>query len=155
MCGMSLAAVAEDFRQRHADIEILSLDESGATVDEAAQTLGIPPDAVAKTLALHRGEEVILLVTRGDTRIDNRKYRDTFHEKARMLKPEEVEPLTGHPVGGLCPFGLKGSPRIYMDESLQVHEYVYPAAGDRFHAFRIATRQLEDMTGAQWVDVCR
>lgn len=152
---MSVEAVQADFRQRHADIPILRLEESGATVEEAAQTLGIEPDAVAKTLALHLGDGVIILVMRGDTRIDNRKYRDTFHEKARMLKFEEVEPLTGHPVGGLCPFGLKGHPAVYLDESLRVHEYVYPAAGDRYHAFRIATRQLEEMTGATWVDVAK
>lgn len=152
---MSVEAVAADFRQKHADISILRLGGSGATVEEAARTLGIPPDSVAKTLALHLGEDVILIVMRGDARLDNRKYRQTFHEKARMLRCEEVEPLTGHPVGGLCPFGLKGNPVIYLDESLRGNEYVYPAAGDRYHAFRIATRQLAEMTHAGWVDVCR
>jgi prolyl-tRNA editing enzyme YbaK/EbsC (Cys-tRNA(Pro) deacylase) len=72
-----------------------------------------------------------------------------------MLSFEEVEPLTGHPVGGLCPFGLKGSPKIFLDESIRRHFFVYPAAGDRYHAFKISPAELEALTGGQWVDVCR
>lgn len=151
---MSLQSVEDELGKRAPDIKIIKLDESGATVDEAAATLGIEPGSVAKTLSLHLGEDVILLVMRGDARIDNKKYKKTFGAKAKMLSFEEVEPLTGHPVGGMCPFGLKGSPSVYLDESIRHNEFVYPAAGDRFHAFKIAVKRLEELTGSKWVDVC-
>ncbi len=154
MWKLSVDTVKADFEAKGADIEIFELDDSGATVEEAAKTIGVPADAIAKTLALHLNEEVIILVMSGNARIDNKKYRGFFHAKARMLAHDEVEPLTGHPVGGLCPFGLRGRPPIYLDETLRKHEYVYPAAGSRYHAFKISTKQLEELTGAQWADVC-
>lgn len=152
---MSIEAVKNDFKEKNADIEIFKLDESGATVEEAAKTIGVDADTIAKTLALHLGNSVIIVVMSGNARLDNRKYRDTFQTKAKMLSFEEVEPLTGHPVGGLCPFGLKGKPAIYLDESIRRHEFVYPAAGSRFYAFKISTKALEELTGAQWVDLCK
>lgn len=152
---MSLKTVADEFEKRAIDIEIFKLDESGATVEEAAKTIGVDPDSIAKTLALHLGEQVIIVVMSGSARIDNKKYRQTFHAKAKMLSFEEVEPLTGHPVGGLCPFGLNGKPAVYLDKSIKRHLDVYPAAGDRYHAFKIGTTKLEELTGAQWVDVCK
>ena len=151
---MSLQSVTDEFKRKSVEIEIFKLDESGATVEEAAKTIGVDSDSIAKTLALHLGDRVIILVMRGNSRIDNKKYRQTFQAKARMLSFEEVEPLTGHPVGGLCPFGLKGKPAVYLDQSIRRHEFAYPAAGDRYHAFRIGVKQLEELTGAEWVDVC-
>lgn len=151
---MSFQSVAEEFKNRALSIEIFKLDESGATVEEAANTIGVDPDSIAKTLALHLGDLVIIVVMCGNTRIDNKKYKQTFRAKAKMLSFEEVEPLTGHPVGGLSPFGLKGKLDVYLDESIRQHDFVYPAAGDRYHAFKISTRQLEELTGADWVDVC-
>lgn len=152
---MSFQTVTDEFKNRSVNIEIFKLDESGATVEEASNTIGVVPDSIAKTLALHLEERVIIVVMSGNARIDNKKYKQTFQAKAKMLSFEEVEPLTGHPVGGLCPFGLKGKPAVYLDESIRRHEFVYPAAGDRYHAFKIGTRQLEELTGAKWVDVCR
>jgi prolyl-tRNA editing enzyme YbaK/EbsC (Cys-tRNA(Pro) deacylase) len=152
---MSVEAVKNDFKSKNADIEIFKLGESGATVDEAAQTIGVDADSIAKTLALHLNDEVIIIVMSGNSRIDNKKYRDTFHAKAKMLSHEEVEPLTGHPVGGLCPFGLKNNPAIYLDKSISSHEFVYPAAGSPYYAFKVGTDILEMLTGAKWVDICK
>lgn len=151
---MSLQSVTDEFQRRSIPIKIFKLEESGATVDEAANTIGVDPDSIAKTLALHLGDRVIIIVMSGNSRIDNKKYRQTFQAKAKMLSFDEVEPLTGHPVGGLCPFGLNGKPDVYLDQSVRQHENVYPAAGDRYHAFKIAVKQLEELTGAEWVDVC-
>jgi prolyl-tRNA editing enzyme YbaK/EbsC (Cys-tRNA(Pro) deacylase) len=152
---MSLENVKKELESKNADIKIFRLDDSGATVDEAAETIGVDGDEIAKTLALHLNDEVIIIVMSGNSRIDNKKYRDTFHAKAKMLIPEEVEPLTGHPVGGLCPFGLNGSPKIFLDKSIEKHEFVYPAAGSPFYAFKIATDTLEKLTEAKWVDISK
>ena len=152
---MSIEAVEKELREKGADTQIFPLEESGATVEEAAQTIGVEADAIAKTLALHLKEDVIIVVMSGAAKLDNKKYRESFGAKARMLSYEEVEPLTGHPVGGLCPLGLKGSPKIFLDQSIHRHPFVYPAAGDRYHAFRIAPKELEELTGGQWVDVCK
>ena len=152
---MSVADVKKDFEEKHADIEIFKMDDSGATVEEAAKTIGIDEDSVAKTLSFHLDDKVLIVVMSGNSRIDNRKYKDMFHSKAKMLSADEVEPLTGHPVGGVCPFGLKGNPTICLDESLRRHKYVYPAAGSRYYAFKIDLESLEKLTNAQWVDVCK
>ena len=152
---MSLESVKNDFKIKNADIEIFKLGESGATVEEAAHTIGVDADSIAKTLALHLDENVIIIVMSGSSRIDNKKYRDTFHAKAKMISFDEVEPLTGHPVGGLCPFGLNGDPKVYLDNSLRKHEYVYPAAGSPFYAFKIKTDTIEELTGAKWVDISK
>lgn len=152
---MSLESVQKDLESKNAGIEIFGLDESGATVEEAAATIGVEADQIAKTLALHLDDEVIIVVMSGNSRIDNKKYRDTFHAKAKMLSHDEVEPLTGHPVGGLCPFGLVGKPRIFLDQSIKKHEFVYPAAGSPFYAFKIEVSALEQLTGAAWVDIAK
>lgn len=109
---MSIEAVVKEFEEKSVDIKIFALNESGATVEEAAKTIGVDSDAIAKTLALHL-DGIIIVVMSGRARLDNKKFRATFQTKATMLSFEEVEPLTGHPVGGLCPFGLKGSPKIF------------------------------------------
>lgn len=151
---MSLETVRDEFREKKADLEIFEMGE-GATVEEAARSIGVDADSIAKTLSLHLGDEVIIVVMSGKVKLDNKKYKEVFHTKAKMLAPEEVEPLTGHPVGGVSPFGLRGRPAVYLDESLRRHDYVYPAAGDRHHAFKIRTRQLQALTDADWVDVCK
>ena len=151
---MSLETVRNDFREKQADVQIFEMSE-GATVEEAARSIGVDADSIAKTLSLHLDGEVIIVVMSGKVKLDNKKYKDIFHSKAKMLAAGEVEPLTGHPVGGVSPFGLRGRPAIYLDESLRRHEYVYPAAGDRHHAFKIRTLRLQELTGARWVDVCK
>lgn len=152
---MSVEDVKKEWQAKNVAIEIFSLNESGATVEEAAAVIGVEADAIAKTLALHLNGDVIIVVMSGGSKLDNKKYRTSFGQKAKMLSFEEVEPLTGQPVGGLCPFGLKGNPPIFLDESIRRYPYVYPAAGDRFHAFKITPDELERLTEGKWVDVTK
>ncbi len=130
-------------------------ETSTATVGLAAEALGIEPGRVAKTLALRLQDAVILLVTRGDARIDNKKFREAFKTKVKFLTDDEVEDLTGHPAGGVCPFAPKEGCRVYLDRSLRAFDPVYPAAGARNNAVRISVDELRRLTGGQWTDVCR
>lgn len=150
---MSLASVTDFFATRAPDIAIQRYATSTATVALAAEALGVVPGQIAKTLSLRLDDEVVLLVARGDARIDNRKYKDTFGQKARMLGLDEVERETGHPVGGVCPFGLTRPLRVFCDVSLKAFGEVFPAAGAPDAAVRITPAQLAELTHAQWVDV--
>lgn len=151
---MSLENVKKFFLDRSLEDPTFTLDESGATVDLAAKTIGIEPYLVAKTLALHVKEKNILIVVRGDARIDNKKFKQRFNTKARMLPFEEVETAIGHPVGGVCPFGIKAGVEVYIDESIKNFEYVYPAAGSKNSALKIEPEKILELTNASWVDVC-
>ncbi len=134
---------------------IIKLEQSTATVDLAAAALGVEPGMIAKTMSFYQGEQVILILTEGTARIDNRKYKDTFHIKAKMIPFEEVEEAVGHAPGGVCPFGIKEGIKVYLDESLKQFETVYPAAGDDHSAVRLSVSELAQVTGASWVDVCK
>ena len=134
---------------------IIELEESSATVQLAAEALGVEPGMIAKTMSFYQGEQVILILTEGTARIDNRKYKDTFHIKAKMIPFEEVEAAVGHAPGGVCPFGIKDGITVYLDESLKQFETVYPAAGDDHSAVRLSVPELAQITGAFWVDVCK
>jgi len=152
---MSLESVRA-FLEAHApDIAIIETQESSATVALAAAAHGVAPARIAKTLSLRIGERVVLLVARGDARLDNRKAKAAFGGKPRMLDAEEVAELTGHPVGGVCPFGLARPLPVYCDVSLQAFDEVVPAAGSTRSAIRIAPLRMAALTGAQWVDVCQ
>lgn len=151
---MSLENVKKFFLDRGLKDPTFILDESGATVDLAAKTIGIEPYLVAKTLALHVKEKNILIVVRGDARIDNKKFKQRFNTKARMLPFEEVETTIGHPVGGVCPFGINAGVEVYIDESIKNFEYVYPAAGSKNSALKIEPEKILELTDASWVDVC-
>lgn len=143
------------FLAAHApDIEILELDGSTATVEMAAREHGVTPAQIAKTLSLRIKDRNLLLVTCGDARLNNRKVKDTLGGKASMLAPAEVLALTGHPVGGVCPFGLATPLPVYCDLSLQSFEEVVPAAGSTNSALRIEPKRLAALVDAQWVDVC-
>ena len=151
---MSLQSVRAFFQSRQLDIPIIELDVSTATVELAAQAHGVEPGRIAKTLAFRLGDgRVVLLVASGDRRIDNRKFKDAFG-KGKMLPADEVVALTGHPVGGVCPFGLAQPLPIYLDVSLQQYDVVLPAAGAVHSAVRITPAQLAEVTGGEWVDVC-
>lgn len=152
---MSLASVKAFFAEKAPDITVIETGQRTATVAEAAAALGLPPARIAKTLSLRRGDEVFLVVTRGDARLDNRKAREAFGGKVRMLAANEVEALTGHPVGGVCPFGLARPLQVYCDVSLQAFDDVAPAAGSIDSAVRISPARLAELTGARWVDVCQ
>ncbi len=144
------------FLAAHApDIAIIDQGASTATVLEAAQTLGVQPGQIAKTLSIRVGEQVMLIVARGDARLDNRKSKDALGGRPRMLGAEEVEALTGHPVGGICPFGLTRPLPIYCDVSLRDFDLVYPAAGSRTASICLSPDRLAALTGASWVDVCQ
>ncbi|OHX20006.1 YbaK/EbsC family protein [Chromobacterium sphagni] len=152
---MSMESVRQFFSSQALDIAIIELTVSTATVAEAAAAHGVEAGRIAKTLAfrLNDGREVIL-VARGDARIDNRKFKDAFG-KGKMLPPEEVEAITGHPVGGVCPFGLARELPIYLDVSIQAFDEVLPAAGAVHSAVRISPQRLREITTGQWVDVCQ
>ncbi|MBL8416727.1 MAG: YbaK/EbsC family protein [Dechloromonas sp.] len=152
---MSLESVRQFFAARQLDIPVIELEVSTATVALAAEAHGVEPGRIAKTLAFRiGGGQAILLVARGDARIDNRKFKDALG-KGKMLPAEEVVALTGHPVGGVCPFGLANDLPIYLDLSLQAFDEVLPAAGAVHSAVRLTPAQLAEVTGGQWVDVCQ
>lgn len=152
---MSLETVRAFFADKAPDITVIELATSTATVAEAAAGHGVAPAQIAKTLSIRIGDQVALVVTRGDARLDNRKAKAVFGGKVRMLDLGEVESLTGHPVGGVCPFGLAAPLPVYCDVSLQAFDEVFPAAGSTNSAVRIPPGRMAELTGAAWVDVCQ
>ncbi len=152
--AMSLDSVRAFFLANAPDIKPIDNGTSTATVAEAAQALGVMPAQIAKTLSLRIRDEVVLLVTRGDARLDNRKTKDRFGARPRMLDAVEVEAITGHPVGGVCPFGLASPLPVYCDISLQAFEAIYPAAGSRTASVRLTPWRLFALVGTDWVDIC-
>jgi prolyl-tRNA editing enzyme YbaK/EbsC (Cys-tRNA(Pro) deacylase) len=152
---MSLESVRAFLAQRAPDLEVIELPVATATVALAAEAHGVEPGRIAKTLSLRVGERNLLVVARGDLQLDNRKLKSVFGGKARMLEAAEVLALTGHPVGGVCPFGLATALPVYCDVSLQAFDDVIPAAGGLHTGVRIAPQRLAELTGATWVDVCR
>jgi prolyl-tRNA editing enzyme YbaK/EbsC (Cys-tRNA(Pro) deacylase) len=117
--------------------------------------LGVEPGRIAKTLAVRVGDHLFLLVARGDARLDNRKCKDTFGARPRMLGAEETFELTGHAVGGVCPFGLTTAVPVYLDQSLHAFDTVYPAGGSLNTSVEVPTEQLFELVGERWVDLCR
>ena len=152
---MSLESVRAWLADHAPDIAIITQAASTATVAEAAETLDVLPGQIAKTLSVRIGGAAMLIVTRGDARLDNRKTKDALGGRPRMLGAEEVEALTGHPVGGVCPFGLAEPIPIYCDVSLRDFQIVYPAAGSRTASVRLTPDRLATLTDAGWVDVCQ
>ncbi|WP_256849756.1 YbaK/EbsC family protein [Pantoea sp. Fr-CA_6] len=151
---MSLESVRQFFAEHAPEIEIIELAESTATVGIAARAHGVTPGEIAKTLSLKVKNDVVLIVTRGDARLDNRKLKAALGAKARMLSVDEVINWTGHPVGGVCPFGLENPLTVYCDVSLRSFEEVLPAAGAIHSAVRITPQLMAELTNARWVDVC-
>lgn len=152
---MSLDSVRAFFEEEAPDVAIIQQAASTATVAEAAATLGVEPGRIAKTLSLRVNDRVVLVVTRGDARIDNRKTKIALGNRPRMLGAEEVEAITGHPVGGVCPFGLATPLPIYCDVSLKAFDRVYPAAGSRTASVCLTPDRLAELTGAEWIDICQ
>ncbi|CAK6496635.1 hypothetical protein PANNVG_03022 [Pantoea sp. Nvir] len=151
---MSLESVRQFFAEHAPDIDIIEMSQSTATVEMAARVHGVAPGQIAKTLSLKVKDEVVLIVTRGDARLDNRKLKAALGAKARMLSVDEVVNWTGHPVGGVCPFGLENPLKVYCDESLRRFDEVLPAAGAVHSAVRITPQRMAELTQAQWIDVC-
>ena len=152
---MSLESVRAFFAEKAPDIAVIELATSTATVAEAADGHGVAPGQIAKTLSIRIGEQVALIVTRGDARLDNKKAKAFFGGKVRMLDLAEVEALTGHPVGGVCPFGLQAPLPVYCDISLKAFDEVVPAAGSTHSSVRIAPARMAALTEATWADVCQ
>ncbi|MDU9413535.1 YbaK/EbsC family protein [Pseudomonas sp. zfem005] len=152
---MSLESVRAFLAEKAPELAIIELETSTATVALAAEAHRVEPGRIAKTLAFRVGEQHLLVVARGDARIDNRKFKEAFGAKAKMLDAETVQALTSHPVGGVCPFGLATPLPVYCDLSLQAFDEVVPAAGAIHSAVRIAPQHMAELVAAQWVDVCQ
>lgn len=150
---MSIESVRAFLAERAPDVTIVELARSSATATLAAEW-NIKPAQIAKTLSLRVGERNLLLVTCGDSRLDNRKVKAALGGKARMLPPEEAAAMTGHPVGGVCPFGLATPLPIYCDVLLKQYDVVVPGAGSTHGAMRIDPLRMAELAGAEWVDVC-
>ena len=152
---MSARSVREWLAANAPDLRLIEVSESTATVDAAARALGVEAGRIAKTLAIRAGDQIFLLVARGDARLDNRKCKDEFGARPRMLGPEETLELTGHAVGGVCPFGLTRPLPVYLDQSLKAFDIVYPAGGSLNTSVEVATERLFALVGERWVDLCR
>ena len=150
---MSLESVRAFLAHHAPDLQVIEAPERTATVAEAAAVHGVATGQIAKTLSLWLGDEVILLMLGGDARIDNPKYKARFKTKAKMLNAEEVVHWTGHPVGGVCPFGLAHPLKIYADVSLKAFDEVVPAAGSVNSAVRLPVARLVELAQADWVEV--
>ena len=153
---MSLEKAKEYLENKGFLEHVIELKESTATVIEAANALGVEPAMIAKTMSFLQGEKPVLILTEGTAKVDNRKYKDTFHMKAKMIPFDEVEKNIGHAPGGVCPFGINEGVEVYLDESLRQFEIVYPAAGNDHSAVKLTIPELEYIAGAKgWVDVCK
>ena len=154
---MSVQTVREYLKQFGVENRIMEFNESSATVELAAAVVGVIPARIAKTLSFKDPSgEAFLIIAAGDVRIDNRRFKDRFGFKAKMLSADEVPKLTGHPVGGVCPFALKPEVRVFLDESLKRFDTVYPAVGSPSSAIELSCDELFKCSGAEgWVDVCK
>lgn len=152
---MGSAAVKAWLAEHAPDLRLIEVEESTATVAEAAAALGVEPGRIAKSLAVRAGAETFLLVTRGTARLDNRKCKDALGARPRMLGPDETLALTGHPVGGVCPFALATDLPVYLDRSLEEYDLVYPAGGTLTSSVEVSPERLFALVGSAWVDLCR
>lgn len=152
---MSFENVKKYFEEIEMDSKIIELKDSSATVEKAANALGCKPEHIAKTMSFKTKEGPILIVCAGDAKIDNKKYKSVFGQKAKMIPANEVEELIGHLPGGVCPFAIKENVKVYLDVSLKRFEKVYPAAGNGHSAIELTIKELETISKADsWVDVC-
>lgn len=153
---MSIENVREYLKQHGKDHAIIILDDSSATVELAAKAVHTETMRIAKSLSFMVKDKAVIIVCAGDCRIDNHKYKEYFHVKARMLKPDEVEKYTNHPIGGVCPFAVPETTSVYLDVSLQRFDYFYPACGSRNSAIRLTCGEITKLVPqATWIGVCR
>ena len=163
---MSFEKAKADLEEKGLGDHVIVLNESSATVAEAAHALGVEPASIAKTLSVLQGEKPVLIVTEGTAKLDNHKYKSLFHIKAKMIPYDEVEAYVGHAPGGVCPFGVNEGVAVYLDESLRKFDTVYPAAGNGHTVYpaagnghtavKLTLQELEAAAGAEgWVDVCK
>ena len=152
---MSIESVRAFLAEKAPDIAVIESTMSSATVVLAAEAYGVEPARIAKTLSLRVGDRVVLIVAAGTSRMDNKKVKAMFGGKPKMLDVNEVADITGHEVGGVCPFGLKTPLPVYCDVSLKAYDIVVPAAGSTHSAVKIAPERMAELTAAEWVDVCQ
>lgn len=154
---MSIAAVREYLQQFNLDSKVEEFDQSSATVELAAKAAGVIPARIAKTLSFKVGDGAVLIVTSGDTKIDNQKYKAQFSTKAKMLTPDEVIEFTGHAIGGVCPFAITSdNVKTYLDESMKRFDIMLPAAGSSNSCVRLTLDELMTASKAEgWIDVCK
>src|SRR5260370_4813806 len=152
---MSIESVRAFFAEKATDITVIESSKSSATVPLAAEAYGVEPARIAKTLSLRIGERVVLIVAAGTSRMDNKKVKAQFGGKPKMLCLDEVAEITGHEVGGVCPFGLMTPLPIYCDVSLRAFDVVVPAAGSTHSAVKITPSRMAELTSAEWGDVCQ
>jgi Cys-tRNA(Pro) deacylase len=154
---MTIESVKAHFKKWNREADVMEFETTSATVEQAAQTIGVEPAQIAKTLSF-RGEEdkAILIVAAGDAKIDNKKFRQEFGFKARMLTPDEVLEQTGHAIGGVCPFGLKNELNVYLDVSMKRFDTLFPACGSTNSAIELTSEEIFQFSSAtKWVDVCK
>lgn len=153
---MSYQKVKEYFENAGLGHRVKELEQSSATVELAAEAIGCEPERIAKTMSFLLGDDPILIVTAGDAKVDNKKYRDQFHQKAKMIPGELVETYIGHAPGGVCPFVLNPNVKVFLDASLKRFEIVYPAGGSGNSAVELTLPELEQYSQSdEWVDVCK
>ena len=153
---MSLEKAKKYLEEKGYADHVIELEESSATVQLAAEALSVEPGMIAKTMSFLTEDGPILILTEGTAKIANRKYKDYFHEKAKMIPFDEVEDYIGHAPSGVCPFGIKDGVKVYLDESLKKYDTVHPAAGDNHSAVKLTIEELEEVAGAcGWIDVCK
>jgi prolyl-tRNA editing enzyme YbaK/EbsC (Cys-tRNA(Pro) deacylase) len=152
---MTLESARAWLSEHAPDLPVIEVEASTATVNLAAEALGVEPGRIAKTLAIRVRDETFLVVARGDARLDNVKSKAEFGGRPRMLGPEETFAVTGHPVGGVCPFGLATPLSVYCDVSLKDFDIVYPAAGSLNSSVEVTPQRLAELVSTRWVDVCR
>ncbi|MBR5288260.1 MAG: YbaK/EbsC family protein [Clostridia bacterium] len=153
---MSIERVKAYFASQGMAQRVLEFETSSATVELAAQAVGYEPSRIAKSLTFKLDDGAVMIVAAGDARVDNKKYKACFAQKAKMLTPEEAVALVGHAVGGVCPFAVKEGVRVFLDESLRRFETVYPACGSANSAIELSIAELETHSGSiGWVDVCK
>lgn len=153
---MSIENARNHLKKYGKDGDIIEFSSSSATVKEAAADLNTEEGRIAKSMSFMLSSGPVVILAAGDEKIDNRKFKDTFHEKARMIGPDQVEEIIGHPVGGVCPFGVKDGVTVYLDQSLRRFNHVYPAAGSRNSAIKLTIPELEETSEYKsWVDVTK
>lgn len=152
---MSAESVRSWLAAHAPELPLIEVEDSTATVNDAARALAVEPARIAKTLAIRAGDLLFLLVTRGDARFDNRKCKDELGARPRMLGAAETLEVTGHPVGGVCPFGLKSPLPVFVDVSLRPFDAVYPAGGSLNTSVEVSPQRLFELVGEKWVDLCR
>ncbi|WP_127549202.1 YbaK/EbsC family protein [Paenibacillus amylolyticus] len=153
---MAIEKVKDFFKQYGMDSQIIEFEVSSATVDLAATALGCEPERIAKTLSFMVNGQAVLVVAAGDAKVDNKKFKEYFKTKAKMLSPDEAIDMVGHAIGGVCPFAIKNDVSVYLDISLKRFETIYPACGSSNSAIELTIKQLEKYSSySEWIDVCK